>query len=161
MFQLDQLSSEIERAALRWYMAELRYGKICKLPKLGKELFMLCAKRHINRRTSLVSSKEPAPSKESGLPMNESDLKKLRIWLHEQKVTIVYRNEINNTFAQALVAIELEKSIKGLIASTSAYIERFECENAQLKQRLKLAENLRGRTRIEGEDVGVPHLRED
>src|SRR3990167_4411924 len=63
MFQLDQLSSEIERAALRWYMAELRYGKICKLPKLGKELFMLCAKRHINRRTSLVSSKEPAPSK--------------------------------------------------------------------------------------------------
>src|SRR3990167_9201989 len=74
MFQLDQLSSEIERAALRWYMAELRYGKICKLPKLGKELFMLCAKRHINRRTSLVSSKEPAPSKESKLVLSEEQV---------------------------------------------------------------------------------------
>jgi len=31
----------------------------------------------------------------------------------------------------------------------------------KLKQRLKLAENLRGRTRVEGEEVGAPHLRED
>ena len=31
----------------------------------------------------------------------------------------------------------------------------------ELKQRLKLAENLHGRTRIEGEEVGAPHLRED
>ena len=31
----------------------------------------------------------------------------------------------------------------------------------ELKQRLKLAENLRGRTRIEGEEVGAPHLKED
>jgi len=31
----------------------------------------------------------------------------------------------------------------------------------ELKQRLKLAENLRGRARIEGEEVGAPHLRED
>ena len=83
----------------------------------------------------------------------------------------------------ALAAIELERKLKIAVAKNkgtlannlcpdhrdkqigkmclACTIENSERENVELKQRLKLAENLRSRTRIEGEEVGAPHCKED